>query len=301
MLRIAISFDYDSPAGYRQSFHMRDFPGNADYEGTQLLLNVLRRHGVKASFGIVGQAALPGEPPDQCQDQIREIHRAGHEIASHSMTHRFIPPMRDEELFEEVSSSKGALEACIGAPIQGFIPPFNRPSHFPAAGAFSISEVLGLDGRGRGRQSIGTMLKTLKKAGFGWSRVSFQSKWTQLSRRFGTAKDHPPVQPFVHNGIVAIPLHETGFGFAARNLIRKWIGANHVLTLYGHPNQALSANRQNVKELDGLLSEFSSDRKGRALEFKTMGEIAGMIHGHEADSRTKESDLESHRTACRVS
>src|ERR1035437_3816775 len=121
MLRIAISFDYDSPAGYRESFHMRDFPGNADYEGTGILLKVLHKHGVRSTFGIVGQAALPGEPPEQCQEQIRAIHQAGHEIASHSMTHRFIPPMRDGDLLEELASSKRTLETCIGARIRGFI------------------------------------------------------------------------------------------------------------------------------------------------------------------------------------
>src|ERR1019366_3297785 len=162
MFRIAISFDYDSPAGYRESFHMRNFPASADYEGTRILLEVLRDHDVKVTFGIVGQVALPGGKWNHCQEQIRAIHHAGHEIASHSMTHRYLPSMRDDEWLEEVAASKRALEECIGSSIQGFIPPFNRPSHFPEGGAFSFSEVFGFDGRGRGRQSIGTMLRTLR-------------------------------------------------------------------------------------------------------------------------------------------
>ena len=186
---IAISFDYDSPAGYRESFHMRDFPANADYEGTNILLKVLQDHDVKVTFGIVGQAALPGEKWNHCQEQIRAIRQVGHEIASHSMTHRYLPAMRGPELLEEVAASKRALEECIGSSVQGFIPPFNRPSHFPERGAFSLSEVLGLGGRGRGRQSVGTMLEALSTAGFGWSRVSFESKYYQLGRRLGFAPE----------------------------------------------------------------------------------------------------------------
>ena len=266
---------------------MRDFPANADYEGTNVLLKVLRAHDVKVTFGIVGQAALPGEPPDNCQDQIQAIHRAGHEIASHSMTHRFLPPMRDDELLEEATASKQALEACTNANIQGFIPPFNRPSHFPRGGAFSISEVFGLSGRGRGRQSIGTMLRTLNTAGYGWSRVSFQNKFCQLGLRLGFGVERSPIQPFIYHGMVAIPLHETGFGQVAQKLIRRWLGTDLILTLYGHPNQAFSANGQNAKELDRLLFELRSERNDGKLEFNTMGEITMLARVGCADSRTE--------------
>jgi len=264
---------------------MRDFPANADYEGTDILLQVLRAHDVKVTFGIVGQVALAGEQWDHCQEQIQAIHQARHEIASHSMTHRYLPPMRDGELLEEVAASKRALEECIGSRIQGFIPPFNRPSHFPEGGAFSFSEVFGFDGRGRGRQSIGTMLRTLSAAGFGWSRVSFERKYYQIGRRFGVVAERAPMQPFVFKNMVAIPLHHTGFGNDARMLIRRWLGTDLILTLYGHPNQALSANGQNANELDRLLSELRPARDEGTLEFNTMGEIAALTRGDPIESR----------------
>jgi peptidoglycan/xylan/chitin deacetylase (PgdA/CDA1 family) len=286
MLRIAISFDYDSPTGYGQSFHMRDFPANADFEGTNILLRVLRDHDVKATFGIVGQAALPGKLWTHCPEQIRVISQAGHEIASHSMTHRYLPSMGAKELLEEVAASKTALEECIGSSIQGFIPPFNRPSHFPERGAFSISELLGLEGRGRGRQSVGTMLQTLSVAGFRWSRVSFIGKYYQIARRFGITAERAPMQPFIFNNIVAIPLPCTGFGDDASKLIRRWLASDLILTLYGHPNQALSANGQNASELDRLLSELRPAREGGKLEFNTMGEIAALARGDHIESRS---------------
>jgi peptidoglycan/xylan/chitin deacetylase (PgdA/CDA1 family) len=301
MLRISISFDYDSPAGYRESFHMRDFPGNADYEGAGILMSVLRKHDVKATFGIVGQAALPGEPPDHCQEQIRAIHAAGHEIASHSMHHRFIPPMRDEQLIEDLTASKNALESCSGARVVGFIPPFNRPSHFPGGGAFSISEWLGLDRRGRGRQSVGSMLRNLDVAGYDWSGVSFQSKFDQVGRRLGITAERPPMQPFVYNKVVAIPLHQTGFGIPARNLVRRWLKSDCTLTVYGHPNQALSANGQNAKELDGFLAEFRAEREAGTIEFNTMGEIAAFARASCAELEHGPLGFKKRRVTCKAS
>lgn len=284
MLRIAISFDYDSPAGYRQSFHMRDFPANADYQGAQHIMKVLRKHDVSVTFGVVGHAALPGEKWEYCPDQIRQIHREGHEIASHSMNHRYLPSMNDQELLRDVIASKSALEECIGGQIKGFIPPFNRPSHFPEYGAFSLSETLGLDGRGRGRQSVGSMLRTLSVAGFEWSRVSFQNKFDHIRRKIGRAKEQPPRQPFVFGDVVAIPLHHTGFAEDARQLVRQWMHADIVLTLYGHPNQALSDNSQNARELDCLLTEFCGPRAAREVDFCTMHEVAALTRGECADT-----------------
>lgn len=279
MLRVAISFDYDSPAGYRESFNQRDFPPDSDYKGAALLLPVLAEHNVKVTFGVVGHAALPGEPPEHCQEQIRAIHAAGHEVASHSMTHRFIPPMRDAELLEEVTAGKRALEAClgVGVGVRGFIPPFNCPMHFPARGAFSVSEMLGRHGRGRGRQSVGSLLRTLHTAGYGWSRVSFENKFYQVGRRLRITGERPPRQPFVHAGVVAIPLHEDGFGEASRAVVRRWLKQDLILTLYAHPNQAAAANGQNARELNRLFAEFRQERDDGLVQFNTMGEVEMMV------------------------
>src|ERR1700677_3812525 len=101
-MRVSISFDYDSPAGYRESFHLQDCSPTADLDGTDALLKALAKHDVRTNFGGVGKVALPGEAPDHCPDQIRAIRAAGHEVASHSMYHRFIPPMSDRELLDDV-------------------------------------------------------------------------------------------------------------------------------------------------------------------------------------------------------
>ena len=273
MLRVALSFDYDSPAGYRQSFHMRDFPANADQQGSELLLDVMEKHRVRATFGIVGLAATDGEPPDHCSDQIREIASRGHEIASHSMTHVYLPSLRTDALYQELEWSKKVLQDCVGRPITGFIPPFNRPMHFPRAGAVSLSEMIGTAGRGRGRQSIESLLRALNRSGFRWSRVSFSSKLAPLVRLFQRRQPAIPTQPFLLHDVVAIPLHCAGFGAAALSLVRRLSGRDLVLTLYGHPNQALSANDQNARVLDRFLREIEPERERGQISLNTMTEI----------------------------
>jgi hypothetical protein len=284
VLKVAISYDYDSPAGYRQSFHMRSFPMNADQLGTDAILRVLDGEGVKVTFGIVATAATPGEPPEHCPDQIRAIHTAGHEIASHSMTHRWMPSMSDGELAGELVDSKAALEACVRSTVVGFIPPFNRPMHFPGKLAFSLSERLGLHRRGRGRQSIPSLLGALREAGYTWSRVSFSNKLHVVQRRLGLISEIPLPGPFVHAGVVAIPNHCCGFGARAVELVRAHLGQDRAITLYAHPNQAYADNDEHHRHLRELIHTFALERRRGDLAFSTMGELA---------SATRATDVEA--------
>jgi len=285
-MRVAISFDYDSPIGYRESFGKTHYDPASDLKGTEALLKVLAAHGVKTTFAVVGRVALPGNPPDHCQDQIREILAQGHEVASHSMHHRFLPSMRDRELVEDARASKQALEACIGAPIRGFIPPFNRPSHFPQKGAFSFSEQFGLQGRGRGRQSVASLFSTLGGLGFGWCRISYQNSFENLGVKLGFLRRSAPVQPFLFRGLVAVPLHSTGFGETSSALLRRFLHTNAdtdaLIALYAHPNQALDHNLPNDESaalLDHFLTSFEKERREGKLRFETMAQVERAARG----------------------
>jgi peptidoglycan/xylan/chitin deacetylase (PgdA/CDA1 family) len=272
-MNLAISFDYDSPEGYRRSFGLRDCRPDADQRGTELLLRVLADHGAHATFGIVGRVALDGTAPEHCPEQVREIHREGHEIASHSMYHRFLPPLRRAELLDDAATSRKTLEDRIAAPVRGFIPPFNRPMHFPQRCAFSASELFGLHGRGRARQSLGGMLRVLGEAGYGWSRVSYEDKVSAMLRRVGLRRDPVPPQPFLYHGMVAIPLHATGFGEAATALVRRYLHTGLTLAIYGHPNQAGENNDQSAEKLARFLTTFAPERSRGLLFILTMGEV----------------------------
>ncbi len=272
-MRLAISFDYDSPEGYRNSFGMQGWPADADHKGADVLLRVLKDRGAVATFGVVGRVALEGAPPEHCPEQVCRIHRDGHEIASHSMFHRFLPPLHRSELLEDAATSRQVLERRIDAPVRGFIPPFNRPMHFPQRRAFSISELLGLHGRGRARVSLGGMLRVLTQAGYGWSRVSFEDKVASLLRRAGFRAEATPPQPFLFGGIVAIPLHSTGFGEASTALVRQYLRTGLTVAIYGHPNQALESNDQSAENLARFLDTFEKERADGLLRLHTMAQI----------------------------
>jgi peptidoglycan/xylan/chitin deacetylase (PgdA/CDA1 family) len=82
------------------------------------LLEAFARHGVLATFFVVGRDA------ESQADAIRAIARAGHEVASHSLSH----PMAFESLTEarqreELAEARARLERVTGAPVFGFRSP----------------------------------------------------------------------------------------------------------------------------------------------------------------------------------
>ena len=84
---------------------------------TRWLLELLDRGGHKATFFIVGQIARddPG--------LVRDIHRGGHEVASHGWDHRRVMAMTPDQFREDLRRSCDALEEVIGEPILGYRAP----------------------------------------------------------------------------------------------------------------------------------------------------------------------------------
>ncbi|MGH7633973.1 MAG: polysaccharide deacetylase family protein, partial [Gemmatimonadaceae bacterium] len=139
---VMVFWDYDTQWGAdrsRSTQRSSDW-GAREFPNTDRLLEVHARYNVPACFAVVGAAALPGARPYHDADQIRRIHGAGHEIASHSFRHEWLPGLGRDALRETLSSSKSALEQCIGAPVTTFVPPFNQPFDYASRWAFSVSE-----------------------------------------------------------------------------------------------------------------------------------------------------------------
>lgn len=84
---------------------------------TRWLLELLDRRGIKATFFIVGELAR-----DQ-PDLVREIHRAGHEVASHGWDHRRILEMTPEAFRDDLRRSKDVLEQITGTSVLGYRAP----------------------------------------------------------------------------------------------------------------------------------------------------------------------------------
>jgi len=81
---------------------------------TRGILETLEQAKVTATFFILGHivSAYPA--------LVREIHAAGHEIASHGWSHRLVYTQTPHEFAAETRQSKIALEDTIGAAVRGY-------------------------------------------------------------------------------------------------------------------------------------------------------------------------------------
>lgn len=84
---------------------------------TPALLDVLARHGVRASFFLIGRHAL------RHPELTRRIHASGHLLGNHTMTHPKLPFCGHPRIQAEVRDSKRAIEDILGAPLHFFRPP----------------------------------------------------------------------------------------------------------------------------------------------------------------------------------
>ncbi len=84
---------------------------------TQRLLESLALADAKATFFFVGQIA------EQSPQLIREVYRAGHEIACHSWDHQRITRHTPDSFAEDIRKNKDILEQCIGQRVIGFRAP----------------------------------------------------------------------------------------------------------------------------------------------------------------------------------
>jgi peptidoglycan-N-acetylglucosamine deacetylase len=80
-------------------------------------LELLKKNKAKATFFVVGELA------EKFPKQIKQIIKQGHEIASHSHTHKNLKQITFDELEKEVFESKKILEK-LGAKVNGFRAPF---------------------------------------------------------------------------------------------------------------------------------------------------------------------------------
>lgn len=84
---------------------------------TRRVLRVLERHQVRATFFVLGWIA-------RCHpDLVREIHRAGHDVGSHSYWHRLVYEQTPDEFRDDLRSSRDVLEDIIGESVTAYRAP----------------------------------------------------------------------------------------------------------------------------------------------------------------------------------
>jgi hypothetical protein len=251
--QVLLFWDYDSQwgadrsrsAGGAQSW------GHLDFENTERLLELHAEYGVRACFAVVGAVALRGERPYHDPAQVRRIHEAGHEVASHSLRHDWLPALQHADLLEDLRASKTALEQCIGSDVVTFVPPFNQPFDIPARLSVSLSERREVPS---GRTDLPRLCDALATTGYRFARVSYRSLWERILDAAGlpSTKHDSPHETI--NGITCVRLRMgAGFGETNRTILRTEAPAGGLWVLYGHPHSASShGSPQSFEDLESL-------------------------------------------------
>ena len=85
------------------------FDDGPDGENTKQVLNVLRKHQIKASFFLIGKK-IAGQ-----ENLVKEIHQEGHLIGNHSFVHDFWYDLKNEkEILEDMQQCLTSIEKAAG-------------------------------------------------------------------------------------------------------------------------------------------------------------------------------------------
>ena len=105
---------------------------------TMRLLEVLAKHGVLATFFMIGRYVL------QRPDIVREVSLAGHVIANHTFSHPLLTFKSVGEIAKELADCEQALNDTIGGHSNLFRPPFGgrRPAVFRVAQKLGLKTVM---------------------------------------------------------------------------------------------------------------------------------------------------------------
>jgi peptidoglycan/xylan/chitin deacetylase (PgdA/CDA1 family) len=85
-------------------------------------LPLLQKYGLNSTQYVV--SGLIGQWNYMTEAMVKDMHAAGQEISSHTVTHADLTQLSSSELHEELSQSKAALEQLIGAPVPNMASPF---------------------------------------------------------------------------------------------------------------------------------------------------------------------------------
>ena len=91
----------------------------SDYE---LVLPLLKAHQATATFFIT--PSFVGQAGYLSWSQVKQLHEAGMEIGSHSLTHPYSSTLSPDQLMTEMQQSKSQIEQHIGTEVKSFAYPY---------------------------------------------------------------------------------------------------------------------------------------------------------------------------------
>ncbi len=223
--RVIIYWDYELQNG---ADLVSERWGLEDYKQTKWLLKTLKKYDIKCCFAVLGQAAENGELPYNAPEQIKKIAEEGHEIASHSYTHRELTKLNEKEIVWELKKSKEVLEKLTGERVVTFVPPRNKPFSF-----FGLS----VDAEKRpvpwiwpSKLKISRLCELLYKTGYKKCRLyNIHNKYLRRSIA-SEIKEINGIECYYSN-------IGGGFGLRAKRCVIDAVKHNKVAVIYCHPHE----------------------------------------------------------------
>lgn len=232
MKKIILICDLDGFVGVLNSSYPYNW--NIEYvynelEYVQKSLKLLNEFNIKTTFAITGFSAEDGLYPYTFPELIKEIACSGHEIASHSWRHEWIPLFKVSQIERSLLRSKKILEQASGLnlPVYGFVPPHNKPSTWIERAAFSFGD--------RGIYpffklgNLTQLFKILKKTNYRWVRISYKPIWKNFFNNKITEKQ----AVYFYNNLLILQNQYVGFDEKIINYINDTNFEYYIVS--GHP------------------------------------------------------------------
>ncbi|HWR50084.1 MAG TPA: polysaccharide deacetylase family protein [Bryobacteraceae bacterium] len=264
--QLLVFWDYDTQWGADRSRSPggRKGWGGLEFSNTEELLAVHETYEVPACFAVVGAAALNGCRPYHDPGQIRAIRAAGHEIASHSQYHEWLPALDRARLVETLRTSKDTLEQCVGSEVLTFVPPFNQPFDYARRASISISE---RRQAGSARTNLSGLCTALAATGYRFCRVAYRPIWERVWGVVSRKAWNRPARLEAIAGIQCVRMNMgTGFDAEPRAFLAEHAGQGGLFIATGHPHSLHSGGPQDLEHLRRFLELVADLRSRNILE-----------------------------------
>ena len=193
----------NSSSPYKYNFNAHEL----ELQCVERSLKLLAEYNVSTAFAVTGFSAEKGIYPYTFPALISKIHQLGHEIASHSWRHEWVPLFSKKQIDKSFERSKQVLEAACGKGYQlnGFVPPHNKPATWVRRGAYSLEDkgLFPLFEMG----DVDHLLAVLKKNNYKWARIAYNPFHNRFRKKEFTRRQ----RVFNHKGILILENHYTGF------------------------------------------------------------------------------------------
>lgn len=208
--KIILTWDLDGFVGALNSsspynYHFQNHQEELDW--VERSLQLLKAQAVKTTFAVTGFSAEEGMEPYTFEKLIRKIAAEGHEVASHSWRHEWIPLFSKKQIDKSLVRSKSALEHVVGNNylLTGFVPPHNKPATWIRRGAYSLEDkgLYPLFEMG----DMSSLLKALHGARYKWVRIAFNPFVNRIKKKEFTRRQ----RVFNYEGMLILENHYTGF------------------------------------------------------------------------------------------